>query len=47
MTPTEHRQRWKVVLAFALVYVFWGSTYLGIRIAIEQIPPVLMAGIRF
>lgn len=39
--------RWKVVLAFALVYVFWGSTYLAIRIAVEQIPPALMAGTRF
>jgi drug/metabolite transporter (DMT)-like permease len=39
--------RVKIVLAFALVYVFWGSTYLGIRIAVERIPPVLMAGVRF
>ena len=35
------------MLAFALVYVFWGSTYLGIRIAVERIPPILMAGARF
>ena len=40
-------QRWKVILAFGLVYVFWGSTYLGIRIGIEHIPPLLMAGTRF
>jgi drug/metabolite transporter (DMT)-like permease len=40
-------RRFKVVLAFALVYVFWGSTYLGIRIAVERIPPILMAGVRF
>jgi drug/metabolite transporter (DMT)-like permease len=39
--------RWKVALAFALVYVFWGSTYLAIRIAVEQVPPALMAGTRF
>jgi drug/metabolite transporter (DMT)-like permease len=36
-----------VVLAFALVYVFWGSTYLGIGIAVEQIPPGLMCATRF
>jgi drug/metabolite transporter (DMT)-like permease len=36
-----------VVLAFALVYVFWGSTYLGIRVAVVRIPPILMAGTRF
>jgi drug/metabolite transporter (DMT)-like permease len=35
------------VLAFAAVYVIWGSTYLGIKIAIETIPPFLMAGTRF
>jgi drug/metabolite transporter (DMT)-like permease len=29
------------------VYVFWGSTYLGIHIAVERIPPILMAGVRF
>lgn len=39
--------RWNVILAFALVYIFWGSTYLGIRIAVEQIPPLLMTGTRF
>jgi drug/metabolite transporter (DMT)-like permease len=39
--------RSSVVLAFALVYLFWGSTYLGIDIAVEHIPPALMCGIRF
>jgi drug/metabolite transporter (DMT)-like permease len=34
-------------LAFAAVYVIWGSTYLGIRYAIETLPPFLMAGTRF
>lgn len=33
--------------AFAIVYLVWGSTYLGIRFAIETIPPFLMAGMRF
>lgn len=35
-----------VLLAFAAVYVVWGSTYLAIRIAIESFPPLIMAGIR-
>ncbi|MFZ1130124.1 MAG: EamA family transporter [Terriglobales bacterium] len=39
--------RWKVILAFGLVYVFWGSTYLGIGIAVEQIPPGAMCAARF
>ncbi len=36
-----------LLLAFAGVYVIWGSTYLAIRFAIETIPPFLMAGTRF
>jgi drug/metabolite transporter (DMT)-like permease len=32
---------------FGLVYLFWGSTYLGIDIAVEHIPPALMCGLRF
>ena len=36
-----------LVLAFATVYVVWGSTYLAIRFAIETLPPLLMAGVRF
>lgn len=39
--------RWQLLLAFSIVYVVWGSTYLGIRYAIETIPPLLMAGTRF
>jgi len=39
--------RVKIVLAFAAVYVLWGSTYLGIRLAIETLPPFLMAATRF
>jgi drug/metabolite transporter (DMT)-like permease len=36
-----------VVAAFAAVYLIWGSTYLGIRFAIETIPPFMMGGARF
>jgi drug/metabolite transporter (DMT)-like permease len=36
-----------VIIAFALVYVIWGSTYLAIHYAIATIPPFLMAGTRF
>src|ERR1700738_2727879 len=35
-----------VVIAFLAVYVLWGSTYLGIRIAVESFPPLAMAAIR-
>jgi drug/metabolite transporter (DMT)-like permease len=37
----------RVLIAFAALYLIWGSTYLGIRFAIETIPPLLMAGARF
>ncbi len=47
MTEAQRQQRLIVIFAFALVYLFWGSTYLGIRIAIEHIPPALMCATRF
>jgi len=39
--------RGALILAFAAIYIIWGSTYLGIRIAIESMPPFLMAAARF
>jgi len=36
-----------VIAAFAAVYLIWGSTYLGIRFAVETLPPFLMGGARF
>lgn len=36
-----------IILAFAGIYLIWGSTYLGILFAIQSIPPLLMAGARF
>lgn len=36
-----------LVLAFAAVYLFWGSTYLGSKFAMEAFPPYLLGGIRF
>jgi drug/metabolite transporter (DMT)-like permease len=39
--------RFTLALNFGLVYVFWGSTYLGIDIAVQHIPPALVCGTRF
>jgi drug/metabolite transporter (DMT)-like permease len=39
--------RWLVLVAFAIIYVVWGSTYLAILFAIETLPPFLMGGMRF
>jgi drug/metabolite transporter (DMT)-like permease len=36
-----------LLLGFAAIYIIWGSTYLGIRVAVETMPPFLMAGVRF
>lgn len=36
----------QLVMGFAAIYLIWGSTYLGIRYAVETIPPFLMMGIR-
>ncbi len=45
--PEQNPKRWMVFLAFGLVYLFWGSTYLAIDIAVQTIPPALMCGLRF
>ena len=47
MKMSASASQWKIIVAFGLVYVFWGSTYLGIGIAVEQIPPAVMCGTRF
>jgi drug/metabolite transporter (DMT)-like permease len=40
-------QRTMPWIALGIVYLFWGSTYLGIRVAVETIPPYLMTGVRY
>jgi drug/metabolite transporter (DMT)-like permease len=37
----------KVLLAFAAVYLIWGTTYLAIKIGVEHMPPFIMASIRY
>jgi len=39
--------RWKTLLAFAIIYLVWGSTFLAIRVGVREVPPFLLAGIRF
>jgi drug/metabolite transporter (DMT)-like permease len=46
-SATLRSPRFKLLFAFACIYFIWDSTYLAIRIAIETVPPLLMAGIRF
>ena len=47
MHSAQSPKRWMVILAFGLVYLFWGSTYLGIDIAVQTIPPAVMCAVRF
>ena len=46
MTPTKP-PTWQILLAFAIIYLVWGSTFLAIRIGVHDVPPFLLAGIRF
>ncbi len=46
-TTDTNRNLVLLIAAFAAVYIFWGSTYLAIKYAIETMPPFLMAGARF
>jgi drug/metabolite transporter (DMT)-like permease len=47
VTSPPRPAAWKLLLAFAIIYLVWGSTYLAIRIGVREIPPFLMAGLRF
>ncbi|MGA3126900.1 MAG: EamA family transporter [Candidatus Korobacteraceae bacterium] len=47
MTSADPPRRLQVVIAFALVYVLWGSTYLAIRVAVEHLTPLMMGALRF
>lgn len=46
-TKTSHLDRVGIVVALLALYIIWGSTYLGMRIALVDFPPFIMAGIRF
>jgi drug/metabolite transporter (DMT)-like permease len=47
MEDTNHRPTWKTLLAFAIIYFVWGSTFLAIRVGVREVPPFLLAAIRF
>src|SRR5205085_1173824 len=46
-SSTASTTRIRVVLALLALYLIWSSTYLGIRVAVETIPPLFMGGVRF
>ena len=45
--PAPTTSRWSILLALFARYVIWGSTYLGMRVAMEGFPPFRMGAIRF
>ena len=47
MEATTQPRAWKVLLAFAIIYFVWGSTFLAIRVGVREVPPFLLAGMRF
>ena len=47
MDSKTHRPAWKTLLAFAIIYFVWGSTFLAIRIGVHEVPPLLCAAMRF
>jgi drug/metabolite transporter (DMT)-like permease len=47
LTHDFHRPAWKTLLAFAIIYFVWGSTFLAIRIGVHDVPPFLLAAMRF
>jgi len=47
MEAISRQPRWKTLLAFAIIYFVWGSTFLAIRVGVREVPPFLLAGMRF
>lgn len=47
MESTPHRPAWKTLLAFAIIYFVWGSTFLAIRVGVHEVPLLLLAAMRF
>jgi drug/metabolite transporter (DMT)-like permease len=47
MEAASAPRAWKALLAFAIIYFVWGSTFLAIRVGVREVPPFLLAGLRF
>jgi drug/metabolite transporter (DMT)-like permease len=47
MDHKADRPTWKTLLAFAIIYFVWGSTFLAIRVGVHEVPPLLFAAMRF
>jgi len=47
MSAERYAPLWKSLLAFAIIYFVWGSTFLAIRVGVHEVPPFLLAAMRF
>jgi len=47
MEAKAHRPAWKTLLAFAIIYFVWGSTFFAIRVGVREVPPFVLAAMRF
>lgn len=47
MKDSTHRPKWKTLLAFSIIYFVWGSTFFAIRVGVREVPPFLLASMRF
>src|ERR1700756_2888539 len=47
MEAQARHATWKTLLAFAIIYFVWGSTFLTIRVGVHEVPPFLLAAMRF
>ena len=47
MTPSSQPQRSRIIVAFALLYVLWGSTYLAMRVIVRDMPPYVAGAVRY
>jgi len=47
MEDPHHAPRWKVLLAFGIIYFVWGATYFAVRVGVREVPPLLFCAMRF
>ena len=47
MTELQQQQRSRIIVAFALLYVLWGSTYLAMRVIVRDMPPYVAGAVRY
>lgn len=47
MTEAQQQQRSRIIVAFALLYVLWGSTYLAMRVIVRDMPPYVAGAVRY